>query len=288
MADSPLTGSVTPDFHKLRHRLMVMNISIAVSIFIIEVIISIIIHFSNLILVDTFEYILRYLAIPTLIDTLVVLAQYFILKKLKIPEFFQNLVIMFALTTMCAVVASVHHLFSTTLAIFIIPVLTSSVFCVRKISRITAVISTLSLAVVGVLRYIQTENVDEKLLPETIISFVLIIISEIVAEQIVSVMEEQNLKLVAAVSQAQDSQKEAQLANQAKSSFLVNMSHEIRTPINAILGMNEMILREEREPQIREYAMNIQSSGNALLSIINDVLDISKIESGRTEIVTSS
>ncbi|MBP5199956.1 MAG: response regulator [Schwartzia sp.] len=76
-------------------------------------------------------------------------------------------------------------------------------------------------------------------------------------------------------------------ASQAKSAFLANMSHEIRTPINAILGMNEMILREEGKPSIREYAQSISRAGEALLSIINDILDFSKIESGKLEIVES-
>lgn len=78
---------------------------------------------------------------------------------------------------------------------------------------------------------------------------------------------------------------EAERANKAKSSFLANMSHEIRTPINAVLGMNEMILRECQSENIREYAANIHNAGKALLSIINDVLDLSKIESGKMEIV---
>lgn len=77
---------------------------------------------------------------------------------------------------------------------------------------------------------------------------------------------------------------EALRASQAKSEFLANMSHEIRTPINAILGMNEMILREDISPEIQEYARNIQVSGDALLSIINDILDFSKIESGKMEL----
>lgn len=71
----------------------------------------------------------------------------------------------------------------------------------------------------------------------------------------------------------------------AKSTFLANMSHEIRTPINAVLGMNEMILRESSEEQIKEYATIIESSGNMLLSIINDILDYSKIESGKLSLV---
>ena len=77
----------------------------------------------------------------------------------------------------------------------------------------------------------------------------------------------------------------AEKANEAKSRFLANMSHEIRTPINAVLGMNEMILRESKEQQILEYAANIKSSGKTLLFLINDILDMSKIESGKMDIV---
>ena len=77
-------------------------------------------------------------------------------------------------------------------------------------------------------------------------------------------------------------------AGKAKNDFLANMSHEIRTPINAVLGMNEMIMRESSEKNIVEYAANIQSSGRTLLSIINDILDFSKIESGKMEIVPVS
>ena len=74
-------------------------------------------------------------------------------------------------------------------------------------------------------------------------------------------------------------------AEQTKSSFFSNMSHEIRTPINAVLGMNEMILRECKDEQVLHYATNIRSSGQMLLSLVNDILDMSKIESGNMEIV---
>ncbi|MCR5507404.1 MAG: response regulator, partial [Lachnospiraceae bacterium] len=73
--------------------------------------------------------------------------------------------------------------------------------------------------------------------------------------------------------------------NKAKDDFLANMSHEIRTPLNGILGMDEMIIRDRKESRIRDYAFEIKSAGNTLLSIINDILDLSKIESGNFEIV---
>ena len=77
----------------------------------------------------------------------------------------------------------------------------------------------------------------------------------------------------------------AENASKAKSSFLANMSHEIRTPINAVLGMDEMIIRESTQESIRSYASDIRNAGRTLLSLINDILDFSKIEEGKMEII---
>lgn len=77
---------------------------------------------------------------------------------------------------------------------------------------------------------------------------------------------------------------EALELSEAKSNFLASMSHEIRTPINAILGMNEMILRENTDPEIGDYAESVKNSGQMLLMLVNDVLDFSKIEAGKMEI----
>ncbi len=74
-------------------------------------------------------------------------------------------------------------------------------------------------------------------------------------------------------------------ANESKSAFVAGMSHELRTPINSIIGMNEMIMRENRDPKVREYATQVDRSGKLLLGMINDVLDLSKIEAGKMNII---
>ncbi|MBO6133511.1 MAG: response regulator [Lachnospiraceae bacterium] len=92
-------------------------------------------------------------------------------------------------------------------------------------------------------------------------------------------------ELEAQVQMAESARQDAIIANEAKGRFLANMSHEIRTPINAVLGMDEMILRESNEKAIKGYATDIRHAGQTLLSLINDILDFSKIESGKLEII---
>lgn len=104
-------------------------------------------------------------------------------------------------------------------------------------------------------------------------------------EERVKEAERQNICLEQAKQEAEEARHEALAANDAKGKFLAHMSHEIRTPINAVLGMDEMILRESKEQNIKEYAMDIYMAGQTLLSLVNDILDFSKIESGKMEII---
>lgn len=85
--------------------------------------------------------------------------------------------------------------------------------------------------------------------------------------------------------EAEKEKQKAIAASESKAMFLANISHEIRTPINAVIGMNEMILRENKDETIQEYAYHIRRSSRMLLGIINDVLDFSKIEAGKLQIV---
>ena len=84
---------------------------------------------------------------------------------------------------------------------------------------------------------------------------------------------------------AEKQRDELEKANAAQNAFFTGMSHEIRTPMNSIIGLDELILREEKNPQIRGYAENIKSASNLLLDLLNDILDISQLKQNRMDIV---
>lgn len=98
-------------------------------------------------------------------------------------------------------------------------------------------------------------------------------------------MRAENLKKEYEAQVLKQKEEDAEEASRAKSRFLAQMSHEIRTPINAVLGMNEMILRKSEDEEILEYSQNIDSAGNTLLALINSILDFSKIEDGKMDII---
>lgn len=92
------------------------------------------------------------------------------------------------------------------------------------------------------------------------------------------------MKAVSDADKYREERQEALTLSNSKTRFLASMSHEIRTPINTVLGMNEMIERECKDPNILNYADNIRNASQMLLSLVNDILDFSKIESGRIEL----
>ena len=279
----------TTNYSKWRRKLFAMNCCIAGAVFVIELLLFFVIFAEGLIDIPLGDYMWRYLIKPSLLNFTAVGTEALVVKLCPRRERLQNYMVLITLMLMCTVVASTHYIFAATVSIFCVPILVSVVFRQKRITVFCMASSSLLLSIALIRRAVSAlPEGDPYLTPEFLIGVALIILSGIVAQLIIGIMQEQHRKLAEAVRAANESRQQALLANRAKSSFLANMSHEIRTPINAVLGMNELILRETRSDSIREYAQTIQNSGNSLLAIINDVLDISKIESGRIEINESS
>lgn len=137
-------------------------------------------------------------------------------------------------------------------------------------------------------RYAQIKNIDIKLQAQAIRvessdkvkGFVVRIIDDTLNQAYIR-------KLKESTETANKMAAEADAANRSKSAFLAQMSHEIRSPLNAILGFNELIGRETSEEAIRDYSKDISSSGVTLQRLLNDLLDLSKIEAGKMELVNT-
>lgn len=275
-----------PEYEKWRRRLFIMNCVIATGVFLLEIGVNIILFVQGKVNPDIVYHLMRYLVVPSGLVFLAVLFDGIMMRCFPNKDWLLNYIMVLTVVFMCTVVAVTHYVFPITMTAFVIPVLMSVVFGNNCMTAVTAASCSVCVILTGIWRNIDGTDTDRYyVVQEVVISLGIIFVSLIVAGIVNSLITEQNHRLLDALRKEKRSQQEAEAANMAKSSFLANMSHEIRTPINAILGMNEMILREEKDPAIRGYAGNIQASGNSLLSIVSDVLDISKIESGKLEII---
>lgn len=275
-----------PEYEKWRRRLFIMNCVIATGVFLLEIGVNIILFVQGKVNPDIVYHLMRYLVVPSGLVFLAVLFDGIMMRCFPNKDWLLNYIMVLTVVFMCTVVAVTHYVFPITMTAFVIPVLMSVVFGNNCMTAATVASCSVCVILTGIWRNIDGTDTDRYyVVQEVVISLGIIFVSLIVAGIVNSLITEQNHRLLDALRKEKRSQQEAEAANMAKSSFLANMSHEIRTPINAILGMNEMILREEKDPAIRGYAGNIQASGNSLLSIVSDVLDISKIESGKLEII---
>ena len=232
-------------------------------------------------------YVIRYLIIPPVISVIILLVAAALRKRLPEADMRQNAIPIFTMLLLNLVVIMIHNVFFITLGVFCIPICMTTVYSNQKMSKTVTLISVGGVLIALFRQFMEAATTEERLfiLPQGLIIVCILLTVGKVAQTALRMTDGQREKLVHYAMSIKEEQRNAEAANEAKSIFLANMSHEIRTPINAILGMNEMILRENSNEQIEEYAKNIRSAGSSLLYLVNDVLDISKIESGKLEIM---
>ncbi len=232
--------------------------------------ISVTAHFS--------DFVLLLLPIPFAIyfNTLQKWRYLYIYRTIELVTFANFLLSVFLITTNRVEASHLEYNIYTLSAITIFAMLGTSFWDIQKRRGWNyrfVIMGTLALIISAILQILQALSVREVVSGNILCFGFIILLSMASAQAIIDAMT------------SETEHKQALYANEAKANFLASMSHEIRTPINAVLGIDEMILSESNEDKIRDYAKDIQTAGRTLLALINDILDFSKIESGKMNIV---
>lgn len=261
--------------YQAKRYLVLMTHILAIICLILELVICFVFERENFETNDI-KWVFRWVILSNILNGTIIAVQSVLVKKFEGKLYEQSFVICICLTLICTVIACQHYYFSNTQLIFIVPIMLTIPVMRKRLNIVICLLGGAGMALSFFFRY-YNKNTQTNYLPDLAIAATYMMVISFVSSHLIDFLKAQGEKLV-------ESKKEAEKANNAKSDFLSNMSHEIRTPINSILGMNEMILRESKDETITGYAENIAFSGKILLSLINDVLDISKIESGKIEI----
>lgn len=268
--------------------LRLISIGLYIAVILLEGGMYFVLRSQNLIYQSTADYLWSYFLKPVLISTAIVAVGATIIQITK-KEVVKKYTQLIMITLMFGNVAYIHSVFLVAMVVFCIPIFLTVVFQDKKLLNVITILSELIVLRIAVHGFVTGHGAgrNEYFLPSVIIAMVLLFACRCIAGVSITVLNDRNAALQQATLEAQEAREQAELANQGKTIFLSNMSHEIRTPINAVLGLDEMIIRESEEETIRDYAMDIKSSGKSLLALVNDVLDFSKIESGKLELVNT-
>ena len=282
-------SELSMDYKKARRIYNRINQIIAVAICFIEIGMYALMRFQGLLHPQSaLPYFILYVLLPSSINILANVVAGILIRKNPDNEKIQNATPVMVMTVMCMVVASIHSCFKDTMVVFCIPIFMTAVFEDQLLRLYTVLFSNIGI-IFGVIGRVCLNDVEQDtyIVEEVCVAIIIIEVANVLAKFVIQVLGDKRKKLEKLTRIKHEAMREAQAANNAKSEFLANMSHEIRTPLNAVIGMTEMIVRRTKETESRACAVDIQNAGETLLSIINDILDISKIESGRMEIVNS-
>ena len=230
------------------------------------------------------RYLLRYVIRPFIINSVIITIGTLV-SRVTTKSLWRERVHLMVITLMIGNIANVHNVFMVLLFLFMVPVFITVVF--QSISTLITALSEILILCISFRSYCSDSGAasDGYFIPSILLMMILLLACRYLAGVLIRILKEKTNALMQMTKEAEEAKIKAEHSNRSKSEFLSNMSHEIRTPINAVLGMDEMILRESTEPEIVEYAQNIQGAGKALLGLVNDILDLSKIESGKMELI---
>ena len=282
-----IIGAIMPDFPRWNRLFFQLDCIFVVVYFLLKCIFFIFFLEEGMLKDFLGTYTLQYLILPPVVCVIILLAAATLRKRLPETDMRQNAIPVFTMLLINLVVIIIHNVFFVAMGIFCIPICMTTVYSSQKMSKTVTLISVCGVIIALLRQFMEATTTEDRLfiIPQGLIMVCILFTVGLAAQTALKMTDGQREKLVHYAVSIKEEQRNAEAANEAKSIFLANMSHEIRTPINAILGMNEMILRENRNEQIEEYAKNVRSAGNSLLYLVNDVLDISKIESGKLEIM---
>lgn len=263
-----------------------IGVGLYLSVLFIECGMYFVLKSQNLIYQSTGEYLKLYLFRPVIISTLIMVTGALLIQKVNNPDI-NKYIQLIMITLMFGNVTIIHSIFIVALAVFCIPIFLTVVYQDKKLLYFITMLSEGFLLYIGISCSITGTKAGsrEYFVPSMIIIMLFLLACCKVAAMSINVLNDRTEELMKATLEAQEARKLADASNHSKTVFLSSMSHEIRTPINAVLGLDEMIIRESSEDVIKDYAMDVRSSGKALLALVNDVLDFSKIESGKLDLM---
>ena len=269
---------------RCRRRITRSYFIVAIVVFFAEILISIVMCKLGMQVSMNREYIIKYILTPSCVCLVCALVANFICDR-KVPSRIKDLSLILALAIMCFMLSMVHGTFLVIYSLFFLPTLVATLLDNRRYLYFSSILSVILLFVslVFVSYYDSSWELIERIM-NILVALVVMIVETLVCRNITYYGEAKN-KIIFKSDELRQAKQVAEMANKAKSDFLAKMSHEIRTPINAVIGMDEMILTRSKDEEIERYALDIKGAATTLLSIINEILDSSKIESGKMEIV---